>query len=223
MATSTTSRRPHFLARSATAQSVKPASFRPAPVRGGQARALSAPPLESSAPPASEPDEATLAGQAPGASAAADERLRVEIAARLAGAIELLQSTAGRLAAEARSDALEIGFLVARRILESELAASPEPLVSLVRSAIRRLGEARQIVVRLCPQDAVAIDALLAARSPTAVSSVATAQIEVIADAKLARGDCLVEGDLGTVDGRIATRLEELRRALADEALEVES
>jgi flagellar assembly protein FliH len=224
MATRSTSRRPQFLARCASPQTVKAASFRHAAVPGGQqARSLGTP-FESFTPPASEPTEAPVAGaEADASRTAAEERLRAEIAERLAAAIELLRSTAGRLAAEARSDALEIGFLVARRILESELTANREPLVALVRSAIRRLGEARQIVVRLCPQDAVAIDALLAERSSTAVSSVATAQIEVIADAALGRGDCLVEGDLGTVDGRIATRLEELRRALADEALEVES
>jgi flagellar assembly protein FliH len=41
-----------------------------------------------------------------------------------------------------------------------------------------------------------------------------------MADAALERGDCLVEGDVGSVDGRVATRIEELRRALADEHLE---
>jgi flagellar biosynthesis/type III secretory pathway protein FliH len=33
-------------------------------------------------------------------------------------------------------------------------------------------------------------------------------------DASLARGDCVVETELGTVDGRLAARLELLRRAL---------
>jgi flagellar biosynthesis/type III secretory pathway protein FliH len=41
-----------------------------------------------------------------------------------------------------------------------------------------------------------------------------------VAEPSLGRGDCLVEGEVGSVDGRIATRLEELRRALAEEHLE---
>jgi flagellar assembly protein FliH len=152
--------------------------------------------------------------------AAAQEQLHAEVGNRLGAAVEMLRTTSERLAGEARSDALEVGFLIARRILETELTTSPEPMVALVRSTIRRLGEARKMVVKLSPADAEAVSAVLTARGPGAVSSVATAQIEVAADPTLQRGDCLVEGDVGTVDGRIATRLEELRRALAEEHIE---
>jgi flagellar biosynthesis/type III secretory pathway protein FliH len=38
--------------------------------------------------------------------------------------------------------------------------------------------------------------------------------VEIVADPSLGRGDCLVEGDLVTVDGRINARIEELRRVL---------
>jgi flagellar assembly protein FliH len=79
------------------------------------------------------------------------------------------------------------------------------------------------MVVRLSPADAEAVTAVLTARGPAAVTSVASAHIEVLADNTLERGDCLVEGDVGSVDGRIATRIEELRRALADEPLEDET
>jgi flagellar assembly protein FliH len=217
----TSSRRPQFLARSGP-KTVKQASFRQVPTRGGQqVRVFSAPAFEPPPPPKAPEAPAAVQDVAPGA--AAEEQLRADIAQRVGTAVDLLRSTAEQLATEARSDAMEVGFLVARRILESELTTSPETMVALVRSAIRRLGEARKIVVRLSPLDAVAVDAMLAERSPTAVAPLATAQIEVIADTTLERGDCLVEGDLGTVDGRIATRLEELRRSLADESLEVES
>jgi flagellar biosynthesis/type III secretory pathway protein FliH len=118
------------------------------------------------------------------------------------------------LAAEARSDALEVGFMVARRILEADLTANVEHVVGLVRSAIRRLGESRHIKLNLCPEDARLIEETLKTDGAQTISSVAAAQIEVIADPSLQRGDCMVTGDLGTVDGRINTRLEELRHAL---------
>jgi flagellar assembly protein FliH len=92
--------------------------------------------------------------------------------------------------------------------------------VALVRSTIRRLGEARKMVVRPVAGGRRGGQRILAARGPSAVSTVATAQIEVVADGSLDSGDCMVESDVGSVDGRIATRLEELRRALADEQLE---
>jgi flagellar assembly protein FliH len=93
-------------------------------------------------------------------------------------------------------------------------------MVALVRSAVKRLGEARHVVLRLCPADAEALATVLAERGPGAVSPIASAQIEIRPDGSLERGDCVVEGDLASVDGRLSSRVEELRRALAEEILE---
>jgi flagellar biosynthesis/type III secretory pathway protein FliH len=139
--------------------------------------------------------------------------LNEQVAERIAEATERLRQTADHLAAEARLDALEVGFMVARRILESEVSANVESLLGLVRSALRRLGEARQVMIHLCPEDAKTVEKVLATTGTQAISATA-AQIEVVADTTLGRGDCVVEGNLGTVDGRINTRLEELYQAL---------
>jgi flagellar assembly protein FliH len=144
-------------------------------------------------------------------------KISEEIRERLGQATRTLRHTADRLAAEARSDALEIGFMVARRILEADLQANVEHLVGLVRAAIRRLGESRQIKLHMCPEDARLIGELLEKEGPQEISA---AQIEVVADPALQRGDCVVIGDVGTVDGRINTRLEELRQALRAGSLE---
>jgi flagellar assembly protein FliH len=137
-----------------------------------------------------------------------------QVSERIGSAAQFLRQAAERLAAEARSDALEVGFMVARRILETDLTANVEHLVGLVRNAIRRLGESRHIKLQLCPEDARLIEEALNKDGAQSISSVAAAQIEVSVDPSLQRGDCLVTGDLGTVDGRINTRLEELRHAL---------
>jgi flagellar assembly protein FliH len=209
------SRRPEFLARGASGGQVERASFRPASEKAARPRMPIAQSLADESSADQEAEQQIAAAIAEG-----EARIHAEVGGRLGAAVEMLRTTSERLAGEARSDALEVGFLIARRILETELTTSPEPLVALVRSTIRRLGEARKLVVKLAPADAEAVQAVLAARGPSAVSTVATAQIEVVADASLGRGDCVVEGDVGSVDGRIATRLEELRRALAEEHLE---
>lgn len=212
---SRTSRRPAFISSALGQPHVERASFRPASERPARQAQSFAQPMEEEE---SSPEGAQA--QIDAAIAEMEQRLHAEVGSRLGQAVELLRTTSERLAAEARSDALEVGFLIARRILETELTTSPEPLVALVRSTIRRLGEARKMTVRLSPADAEAVSTILAARGPSAVSTVATAQIEIAADASLGRGDVVVEGDVGSVDGRIATRVEELRRALADEHLE---
>lgn len=202
------SRLPGFLARTPGKGTVEPA-FRG--TGSPQLRVVGARPAPE--PPAAPPP-------APAAPPLDPARITAEVAERIGSAVEVLRLCAERMAAEARSDALEVAFLVARRIVEAELQTSSEALVGLVRAAVRRLGEARKIVVRLSPPDAEAVNALLASRGAATLSGIATAHVEVMPDSALERGDCVVEGDLGSVDGRLSTRLEELRRALEDAALE---
>jgi flagellar assembly protein FliH len=112
-----------------------------------------------------------------------------------------------RLAELARSDALEIGFLVAERILEQEIGSNPRALISLVRSAMRRLAESRQITVQLCPGDHARIK-----HGDVDTSGLASVKLEV--DPALGPGDCRVVSELGQVDGRLATRLAEVRKSI---------
>jgi flagellar assembly protein FliH len=186
-------RRPTFMGRIPSQPHVEPAAFGGAPLRR---------PSPSLADHSASPTVIDM------------QQVAEQVSERIGSAAQFLRQAAERLAAEARSDALEVGFMVARRILETDLTANVEHLVGLVRSAIRRLGESRHIKLQLCPEDARLIEEALHKDGAQSISSVAAAQIEVIADPSLQRGDCLVAGDLGTVDGRINTRLEELRHAL---------
>jgi flagellar assembly protein FliH len=148
---------------------------------------------------------------APAVPAAEVEAARREATARLAAAIDRLQLAGARLAEEARSDVLELAFQIARRILESELRAGSEALFALVRSAVRRVGEARRVSVRLHPHDAGAVQVALDSSDPAVVT---LARVELVADPSLSPGDCVVDSDAGQVDGRLASRLQELRRAV---------
>ncbi len=129
---------------------------------------------------------------------------------RVAMAVESLRATSLRLAEQARLDALEIGLLVARQILEREIQTDPRHLVALIRDSLTRLGEARQVTVRLCEQDLAQLGAL----PPEAF--VGTARITVVGDAALEPGDCFVEGDVGSVEYRLRERLEEAGRLLRE-------
>ena len=200
-------RRPNFLGRVGNAARVESAAFKPS---AAQFR----PPTVGAAnlqPDTEDKDDGRAAAAAAQAEA---QKLAAQFTERTSSAIEVLRATAERLAAEARTDALELGFLVARRILEMELTASAEPLVNLIRSAVRRLGESRRIAIHLSPADAQAMNAAIEARGAQTVAPPSMSRVEIVADPSLGRGDCLVEGDLVTVDGRINARIEELRRVL---------
>lgn len=141
--------------------------------------------------------------------------IRAEALQRVAPAIQVLRLSAERLAEQARSDALEIGFLVARRILEAELSTGPEALFALVKGALRRAGDSRLVRVRCHPSQV----STLSGQAAAGQLGVTTATVEVQADPGLEPGDVVVDTDFGKVDGRLATRLEELFRA-ASSAME---
>jgi hypothetical protein len=130
---------------------------------------------------------------------------------RLAHAIESLKLQTERLAELAHNDALEIGILVAERILEQEVSTNSRALMSLVRSAMRRLADSRTITVALCSADHERIVERIKAGSPDA-SALAT--VKLVVDTSLHPGDCRVESELGSVDGKLSTRVAEARRSL---------
>lgn len=137
----------------------------------------------------------------------------VDYAERLATGIAALRLTSERLAEQARTDALELGLLVARRILESELSSDVDRFFAVIRSVIRRAGESQRVVVRLHPEDAERIEAAGGARG---IAAPGIAHVEVAVDADLQLGDCMVDADFGMVDGRLSTRLDEMRRLLVE-------
>lgn len=126
-------------------------------------------------------------------------------------AIDTLRLQSERLAEQARADALEIAFQIAQKIVEGELHTSPEPFFALVRAAVKQVGESRKVRVRVNPGD---VAALKSPRGMDSLAAVSLASIEVIGDASLQHGDCVIDTDFGQVDGRLATRFQELKRAL---------
>lgn len=213
-------RKPSFL------QHVTPLP-RPSVASGGGLKPWLAAPLDPGFVPAPPPPPPAPAPSAPSASAGFEPLptasppsaplapmptpapVIIDHTPRLDAAIEALRQEARRLGEQARSDALEIGVLIARRILERELTTSLDPLFGLIRSAIRRVGEARQIVVKVSADDHRRLN-----ESPGAALTLANVTLQI--DDALGPGDVVVESELHGVDGRLDTRLEELRRELRD-------
>jgi flagellar biosynthesis/type III secretory pathway protein FliH len=210
-ASSTLLRTPGFLVASRAQAKVEEARFRGSPsdlsaaVWGGVPAPVPAPEPSSPVLVVFPPIEAAT-------SIGALERKLAETASRVELAVERLRAVGERLAAEARADAFEIALTAARRLVEAELTVNPEAQLGFIRSAVRRLGEARTITVRLAPQQATAFESTAAGAALKAAPS--SARLDIVADATLAPGDCVVDGDLASIDGRLETRFAEIRRSI---------
>ncbi|MEZ4339423.1 MAG: FliH/SctL family protein [Sandaracinaceae bacterium] len=119
--------------------------------------------------------------------------------AQLASALIGVETARDAAVAEARASALAIATAVARRIVGDALAAEPERVRAMVERATARVARARRTTVRVHPDDLALVESLPAT---------------CVADASLTRGDCVVESDLGDVDGRVETQIARLLAAL---------
>lgn len=134
------------------------------------------------------------------ATAAAKMEAEADLAAAMLG-IEIARNEAVE---EVRREVVTCSIAVARGILGDAFEADPGRVRALVDDALARVARRRWARVRVHPDDVAHLDGVGA---------------PVVADASLSRGDCVVTSDLGDVDGRIETRLAQLRRAL-ERALE---
>lgn len=98
---------------------------------------------------------------------------------------------------------------VARVILGREASSGPEVLRDVARAALARVRRARQVLLRVHPEDLAYARAMIAEGLP----GVAPDWCEVDPDASIERGGLVVECELGTIDARLAHQVEALRRA----------
>ena len=100
---------------------------------------------------------------------------------------------------------------IAERILGRELGQNPDAVVDIVSEALSQAGAPREVVVRCHPDDLKALER----GRPRLIERCRSHQAVLFrADAIFARGGCIVETELGTVDARLPTQLEAIERAL---------
>lgn len=149
-------------------------------------------------------------GQRAGEVATAD---RVNaITAQIATAVADLAAVRGVLMRRSERDLVRLAVSMAERVLRREIDMDRELLVVMARVAIDRLGEHAAATIHLNPVD---LDAVLARRSPELGKSV-----ELIADASIPRGGCVVKSAFGTIDTGIDSQIRELSRALLGDDVE---
>lgn len=85
-------------------------------------------------------------------------------------------------------------------------------IVRIVRTALTNVRNQQHVTVRVAPADAAAVETAMAAMLQTAPGR--TSFMDIIPDARLERGACLLESELGVVDASLETQLKALENAL---------
>jgi flagellar biosynthesis/type III secretory pathway protein FliH len=137
----------------------------------------------------------------------ARERGRLEGLASVAAVLVEAEAERSRWLEGARADLARLAIEVARALNARAADQDPALVADLCREAVARAAGARRLAVHVAPGDAHALAGL---EWPVA------AAVEIVPDPRIAAGGCVVRTDLGTVDGRIETRLDDLAAALQE-------
>jgi flagellar assembly protein FliH len=127
---------------------------------------------------------------------------------RLTKSLTELGTLRTRMRREGEKDLVKLSIAIARRVLHRELTLDPESIEGLIKVALEKLESRELSRVRVHPDQAAAIRALLERQS--------SARIEVIPDTTLNKGDVMFETTHGTLDASMDAQLREIERGLVD-------
>lgn len=106
-------------------------------------------------------------------------------------------------------EVVELAMAIARKVLQREAALDPTLLYGLVRIALDRMGAEPPVRLRVSASG-------LAAWQQACANHPSLPPCEVVGEAQLHAGDCVVETSLGTANFSLDAQLKELEGALHD-------
>jgi len=126
---------------------------------------------------------------------------------RLTQTLDELTTVRADMIRQTERQMVHLALAIAKRIVQREVTLDPDLLLAMARVALERLGESARVTVRLHPED-------YAAAGAARVAELTSSNVTVVADARLSRGGCRVESDMGLLDVGIDAQLQEVGRAL---------
>ena len=113
---------------------------------------------------------------------------------------------------QAEQDVVKMVMAVVEKILPQHFIDVPQVVLPLVREAISKVKDQKELKIHVAPQD---YDLVLMARNEfRGLLTYGDATIDLVSDQSMNPGDCLIETPNGTVDARLATQIELVRQAV---------
>lgn len=124
---------------------------------------------------------------------------------------EQLQQQYSKSMSNLADSAVELAFVLANKILKHEAAVNSETIVAQVKKSLDKFHGVAGVQVKVHPAD---LEALQASHSLLSSKEHGIHGIELIADASIQRGGCIVETNTGRVDAQLSSQLSELVASL---------
>ncbi|ANA39337.1 FliH/SctL family protein [Geobacter anodireducens] len=142
------------------------------------------------------------------------ERGLANVFKSLRDGVAALTGLRSRVMKESEEDLLRLAVMIARKIVQREVAQDPQVLAAIVAAAVGGCTERDRVVVRLNPDDYAQVSVN---RQAFLEGLGEESAITLAPDETIGPGGCLVETATGTVDARIEAQLDEIYRSLLEE------
>ena len=113
--------------------------------------------------------------------------------------------------AENEAALLKLSVRIAEKLIGEELRTAPQTIAGIVNEALRSVRRAKSLVIQAHPADVASLKERL---STLRIQAAPSREIEIVPNTSLSRGDCIVETDIGIIDARLETQLDNMERAL---------
>jgi flagellar assembly protein FliH len=113
----------------------------------------------------------------------------------------------------AEQQIVELSIAVARKILLREIDGNPFAVLTIVQGALEKVRDQQVVTVRVHSDD---YDLIMQSRHDLQILIGREQPILVQADDSVPQGSCLIDSTSGTVDARIDTQLESIRKVLQE-------
>lgn len=110
---------------------------------------------------------------------------------------------------------IRLSLAVAKKIVEREIQQDPGIVVDLVKNIVELLSDADSIKVLVNPID---YERLVNNQYSITAPGQGIGSVELVSDERITPGGCIAESELGSIDGRLETRIDNLQSALTEAA-----
>lgn len=113
----------------------------------------------------------------------------------------------------AEAKIVEIAMAVVDKVLPQHFIDAPQIILPLVRSALEKVKDQNSIVIRVCPDD---YELVLMAKNEFQMIIESDEVLTITQDRTVGKGGCIIESANGSVDARLKTQLDLLKKAIQE-------
>lgn len=113
-----------------------------------------------------------------------------------------------RFFSSAESQVVLLALSIASRVLHREVLADGLHLRATVKAALARVQDGSSTILRVPEEEAAAWSAML--------ESGTSSKVEILADDRMAPGECSLQTNVGTIDMGIGVQMEEIERGFSE-------